>query len=29
MVEAIEGQAALQRQLRDLLAKGPDAILAQ
>lgn len=28
-VEEIEGQAALQRQLRDLPAKGPAAILAQ
>ncbi len=29
IVEEIEGQAALQRQLRDLPAKGPDAVLAQ
>ena len=29
MVDEIENQAALQRQLRDLPAKGPDAILAQ
>ena len=29
MVEEIESQAAIKRQLRDLPAKGPDAILAQ
>jgi hypothetical protein len=29
MVEEIESQAAFQRRIRDLPAKGPDAILAQ